>query len=342
MKTRHLNRVFDIILVMLLALVCSNCKHSKHPSSLLKKKQKPKIGLVLGGGGAKAAAEIGVLKKLRSMGVMIDCVAGSSMGAVIGSLYAAGYTPEEIENILLREKWMKLFDFTKVLSNKDFHPSGLIKRPVFQWKLDSLLTLKKARLFDRLKIPFRCTATIVSSDSLGFYEFKDGVVASGVTASISHPIWLRPWFHEKMPLFDGGMIDNLPVQLAKNMNADIIIAVDVQDENSMFNTPFSLCDKLEFLSNTSRLGFKAVIQNTPYVNSLNNWLEVRPDIKNREKVIEEAKKLDSDIIYIHINMDYDIFDYNKCGEIIDLGYNAAEAQMSEIKKKTVDFENKKR
>ncbi len=208
-----------------------------------------KIGLVLGGGGARGAAHIGVLKVLEEQGIAVDYIAGTSMGAIVGALYASGYRPDEIESILANIDWQQsLRDSSPrpqrgVQNNLDsaLIPASVevgigrdgIKTP--QGLLQGqhvLLLLKKFLLasgdladFDDLPIPFRAIASdIANGDQV---VLGNGDLATAVRASMSLPGVFQPVRIDGRLLVDGGIVDNVPIQVVRDMGATRVIAVDV-------------------------------------------------------------------------------------------------------------------
>lgn len=190
---------------------------------------KPKVALVLGGGGAKGAATIGALKIIEKSGLKVDYVVGTSIGAVIGGLYAAGYSPKEIEKQFLNNEWMRLLADKPTQKDKSRNIIGITKGDVVQQKLDDLLGKKKCRTFKSTRIPFRCVTTdvirikevILSNDSL----------AKAIRASITIPGVYRPVEIGGLQLIDGGLMNNLPVDVARRMGASIVIAIDLEQDN---------------------------------------------------------------------------------------------------------------
>ncbi|MBO4659519.1 MAG: patatin-like phospholipase family protein [Prevotella sp.] len=348
MKIFSFSQIQIILLTLLFALSLTACRNNNNTvsqpiSEKAPGKTRPKIGLVLGGGGAKGSAEIGVLKKLEKMGIQVDYIAGSSMGAVIGSLYAAGIPAESIEQFMLKKKWMKLFDKNKINITKgiitgeeqDHSNIGLVVRPYLQRELDRVLSDKKCHLFENLKIPFRCTATIVEeSGKFKAYTCEEGVVATGVVASMSHPCFIFPWKHENMNLYDGGILNNLPVNLVKDMGADIIIAVDIENSKKIRTDEFAY-----FLQNSDYAFLYTEIKgkikkHIKYSEPIINWLEHRPDIEIRENFIKEAENNDS-FIYIHIDLDDKSvadFTIGNINDMIKRGEKAAEEHRAELER----------
>lgn len=178
---------------------------------------KPKIGLALGSGGARGFAHLGVLKVLYNAGIRVDMIAGSSMGALIGSFYASGLSIDEMYKIAFAFKRKYFLDFT--IPKMGFIAGKRVK------ELIHLFT--KGKNIEELDIPLAIVAT-------DLYEgkkviFKKGLVADAVRASIAIPgIFVPEKINGKL-LVDGGVIDRVPVSVVKDMGADIVIAVDVSN-----------------------------------------------------------------------------------------------------------------
>ncbi len=178
---------------------------------------KPKIGLALGSGGARGFAHLGVLKVLYNAGIRVDMIAGSSMGALIGSFYASGLSIDEMYKIAFAFKRKYFLDFT--IPKMGFIAGKRVK------ELIHLFT--KGKNIEELDIPLAIVAT-------DLYEgkkviFKKGLVSDAVRASIAIPgIFVPEKINGKL-LVDGGVIDRVPVSVVKDMGADIVIAVDVSN-----------------------------------------------------------------------------------------------------------------
>jgi NTE family protein len=210
---------------------------------------RPRIGLVLSGGGARGAAHIGVLKVLEEMRVPIDAIAGTSMGAVVGGLYASGLTAREIEAVMTSLNWQDAFSDTPPRSELNFRrkqedqnflvqfplgirggrillPKGLIQGQ----KLNQMLrrmTLPAAQIedFDSLPTPFRAVATnLVTGEGVIMGE---GDLPTAMRASLSAPGVFAPVERDGQLLVDGGIAENLPIDVARTMNVDVLIVVDV-------------------------------------------------------------------------------------------------------------------
>jgi NTE family protein len=211
--------------------------------------RRPRIGLVLSGGGARGIAHVGVLKVLEDMHVPVDAIAGTSMGAVVGGLYASGLSAREIEKIMTSLNWQDAFrdrppreDLT--LRRKQEDQSFLVKFPlgvrggrivlpkglIEGQSLNELLrrlTLPVVRItsFDDLPTPFRAVATDLESGEPVVLDSGD--LTSAMRASMSAPGIFAPVEREGRILVDGGIADNVPVDIARRMGVDIVIVVDV-------------------------------------------------------------------------------------------------------------------
>lgn len=250
-----------IILLIVYFSLFLNLSMAQKPDSTYK----PKIGLALSGGGAKGLAHIGVLKVLEEVGITPDYIAGTSMGAVVGSLYALGYSADEISEINRTIDWEFLLSDRIPLNEVVFEekheykrfitgipirnykfrlPSGVIEGQQLEKYFGGLTwPLHKLESFDSLSIPFRCMAVdLISGQSI---EFNSGNLAESVRASMSIPSIFTPESIDTMLLVDGGLIRNLPVQEVKKMGADIVIAVYVGFEEKVTKEDlFSMSDVL--------------------------------------------------------------------------------------------------
>jgi len=188
---------------------------NRSKKAIRKNCRRPKIGLALGGGGARGLTHIGVLKTLEKNNIKPDFIAGTSMGAVIGAAYAAGHSPESIEQIAKTTDWREIVNFT-------VPKSGLIQSFKIEEKLKDL-TLNKT--FEQLKIPFRAVAVNISKREK--VVFHKGDLARAIRASIAIPGVFTPVQIGHNLYVDGGLVDPTPYDVVKDMGADIIIAVDL-------------------------------------------------------------------------------------------------------------------
>ncbi|WP_081810578.1 patatin-like phospholipase family protein [Flavobacterium daejeonense] len=214
------------------------------------KKDRPKIGLVLSGGGAKGFAHIGVLKVIEEAGVKIDYIGGTSMGAVVGGLYAAGYNAAQLDSIF------KETDFDELLSDyiprqtKNFYekrndevyslvlpfnkykigiPDALSKG-LYNFNLLSRITrnVRHVRDFNKLPIPFLCIGSDIETGEQ--VVLNKGNLAQAMIASSAFPSLFSPVEYQDRFLVDGGVVNNYPVDEVRKLGADIIIGVDVQND----------------------------------------------------------------------------------------------------------------
>ncbi|UTV28101.1 patatin-like phospholipase family protein [Photobacterium atrarenae] len=235
-----------ISLVILLPLIAISCAFSAAAD------ERPKVGVVLGGGGAKGAAHIGVLKALEEMHIPVDYIVGTSMGAYVGGLYATGMSAEEIEALMTSVDWASGYedrvkrserrvrekqqeDRFQVNSEIGFEfwklkvPRGFVQGQRMGEILRSTSgNLPMMRCFDDLAIPYRAVATDI--ERLEPVVLKEGDLAEAMQASMSVPGLLPPLELDGRLLVDGGITNNLPISVVQEMGADIIIAVDISNE----------------------------------------------------------------------------------------------------------------
>lgn len=213
------------------------------------KKDKPKIGVVLSGGGAKGLAHIGVLKVLEEAGVEISYIGGTSMGAIIGGLYAAGYSAKELDSIFNSlDPDAMLRDFTPRGSKNFFEKRNdelyalslpfknfkigfptAFSKGLYNYTTVNRLTdhVRYVRDFDKLPIPFVCIATDIETGQE--VVLRKGILPDAILASGAFPSLYSPVEIDGKLLIDGGVTNNYPIEEVRAMGADIIIGVDVQD-----------------------------------------------------------------------------------------------------------------
>ena len=211
--------------------------------------ERPKIGLVLSGGGAKGAAHIGVLKVLEEKNIPIDYITGTSIGSYVGGMYALGYSAAEIEAIMMNTNWDKGYSDTiprEALSFRDKEtrdkynipinigysdekvkmPAGLLRgQSMSQLLRSSTNLIQQLGHFDELSIPFRAVATNLATGEP--VVLSSGSIVAAMQASASVPGALQPAVIDGLLLVDGGIANNMPIDVVKEMGADIVIAVDI-------------------------------------------------------------------------------------------------------------------
>lgn len=280
-----------------------------------------KVGLVLSGGGAKGLAHIGVLKAMEEAGVRVDYIAGTSMGAVIGGLYAAGYTPQQLDALVQN------VDFDKVLQDgvprkaKTFYEKEDAERyaltlPFDKFKLDFPKSLSKGQHiynllsrtldhvqdindFEQLPIPFLCIATDVEKGSQ--IVLDKGYLPEAISASSALPSIYSPVVLNDNILIDGGVVNNYPVSELKAKGMDIIIGVDVQDS----------------------LRTRDQLKSAP---------DILLQINNYRTIQAMKSKKDSTDIYLRPDIsEYSLVSFNDVTEIIAAGYEAASSKFDALK-----------
>lgn len=281
-----------------------------------------KVGLVLSGGGAKGLAHIGALKVIEESGVRIDYIGGTSMGAIIGALYASGYSAKQLDSIFRQTDFSTLIQDDIPRSSKTFYekqeaekyalvlpfnnfkvgfPSGLSKGQNV-YNLLSKLTSHVSTIsdFSELPIPFFCVATNVESGQEVILDrgyLPRAVIASGALPSLFSPVVI-----DNTVLIDGGVVNNYPVNEVRAKGMDIIIGVDVQDSLKSRNNLES--------------AFDVLVQ-------INNYRTINA-------MIEKRKKTD---IYIHPNInDFSVVSFDEGKDIVDSGATAAELYREELEK----------
>lgn len=252
--------VLTVSLALLLGAAVP-CNAAESPTS------RPRIGLVLAGGGAKGGAHVGVLKVLEEQRIPIDCIAGTSMGALIGGGYASGMPASELERFLLGVDWKKVVgsqgrrqlepieqkragatysnDFEFGLTGNGLKtPSGLIDTS----NVEDLLRIyvANARLetdFDRLPIPYRAIATDMVSGNM--VVLNEGDLATAMRASMAIPGAFAPVLKEGMILSDGGLVRNIPIDVARELCGDVVIVVNLVEPEA---DPVKLYSATQLLS----------------------------------------------------------------------------------------------
>ena len=332
MTNRH--HILNILFLALLLFWVSS------PTIVARDTTRPKVGLVLGGGGAKGAAEVGVLKVLEELNVPIDYIAGTSIGAIVGGLYACGYSATELDSLFRGQEWLTLLgNRNKDLKNsifgeqdgtfyimgfpivstkgkdkkdamedtkKDEVGMGILSGRQVMHLLDSL-TKKYDGIesFDHLPIPFRCVAVDIKTQEEIIMDSCELELA--MRASMAIPGAFKPVRWKGHTLVDGGMMNNLPVDVVRQMGADVVIAVDLeQDEHE--ERDFSLKD-------------------TFGIGGILDWAVSRPDWKKNKENREDAN------VYINPELlDYDVTSFGKksIDVMIERGEKAARIKAKEI------------
>ena len=291
-------------------------------STFAQQQKKPKIGLVLSGGGAKGFAHIGVLKVLEEAGIKIDYIGGTSMGAVVGGLYASGYNAAQIDSIFQATDFTKLINDFIPRSSKNFYerrneelyaivlpfnkmkigiPEALSKG-MYNYNLLSRITRNVRHIndFNKLPIPFLCIGTNIENGKEVL--LNKGNLAQAMIASSAFPSLFSPVEIDGEILVDGGVVNNYPIEEVRKLGADIIIGVDVQHD---------LLDRTQLKDAT-----KILIQ----ITNLHSTERMKKNVSNTD-------------IYIRPDItQYSVISFDKGKEIITKGEEATFAVFEDLKK----------
>ena len=280
-----------------------------------------RVGLVLSGGAARGLAHIGVLKALEEQGVVIDAIAGTSMGAVVGGLYAAGYSIAELEQLATELDWQQALSdappredipFRRKQDDRDFlvkqklsfRDDGTLGLPLGVLQGQNLAVLLEklfARAgavddFDDLPIPFRAVAADISTGEA--VVFSHGHLALAVRASMSIPAVLTPVEVDGRLLVDGGISNNIPVDIARSMGVDRVIVVDI-------GSPLASTESLQTV-----------------FNILNQSVAL---LTRRNSEAQLATLQQQDILIQPELAGFGITDFARAQGMMDAGYRAADA-----------------
>lgn len=290
-------------------------------SQQYKNEKRPKVGLVLSGGGAKGFAHIGAIQLLQEVGIIPDYIAGTSMGSIVGALYAMGYSVEEMRNISDTTDWTIVLSNTVSLeevtvAEKPYYgtflteldvrksgvslPGGLIEGQNLLQTLSGLTyPVHGIHKFEDFPIPFTCVATdIVNGVPVALNE---GDITTAIRASMAIPTAFTPVEYDSLLLIDGGWTRNLPVQEAKDMGADIIISVDV-------GAPLKDKDELQsMISILDQTAWLLSVQDTKKQLDMSDYV-IRPQVGG-----------------------FSTFDFDKSDTIINMGYAEAAKQRAVFK-----------
>lgn len=316
-----------LVLLLLCAGLCSAAvSQAQSADDIPQPLGRPRIGLVLSGGGARGLAHIGVLKVLERENVPVDVIAGTSMGAIVGGLYASGMKADDIERELKRIDWVRLFatrvsrqQLTQRRKEEDFEiasaielgidEEGSFRAPqgaVSSRGLETLLRrftlpVRAVSRFDRLPIPFRAVATNMETGDA--VVLGEGDLAMALRSSMSVPGVFPPTEVDGHVLGDGGLVNNVPIDVARAMGADIVIAVSI-------GTPLAGRDTLG-----SALGLTAQMINILTEQNVKRSL---------------ATLLTHDVLIAPDLGTLTSGDFNRAGDFIRLGAEGADAQQRRL------------
>lgn len=290
---------------------------------------RPRVALVLGGGGAKGAAEVGVLKYIQESGLPIDMIVGTSIGSIVGALYSVGYTPAQMDTLFRSQSWHDLLtdrndkQSSHFLSRKNgiqylmgiplgrqdtlrYSRIGAMLGDSIVAFLDSLLAQPDSICFDSLPIPFRCVA--VDARTMTEVVPTSGNLPMALRASMAIPVAFKAVQRDSMVLVDGGVLNNLPVDVAKAMGADFVVAIDLTQNKHADWNPKKVPNGLK---------------NKPWIS----WLLRRPD---RTKYNANVKAAD---VYINPKLEgCSATSFNKVDYMILQGEKAGKDAMPKLKR----------
>lgn len=272
-KIDEINRVIEELKLQQMHLELMKEEIEKSNIDLSKKvnfnEQRPKIALVLSGGGAKGAAHIGVLRVLEKYQVPIDIIVGTSVGSIVGGMYSVGYSPDEIEKTVLNLKFNSLLTNSKDRNLKNIEEKIENDKYPFTMSIDKNLKLsfpmgilngeniylqlkdifnraENVKNFNELPIEYRAITTDLQTGKEVI--IADGDLAIATFKSMAIPSFLEPVKDEDKFYVDGGVVNNFPIDVALSLGADIIIAVDITAETSKINEKSNLITILDKLS----------------------------------------------------------------------------------------------
>ncbi|MDO8676586.1 MAG: patatin-like phospholipase family protein [Candidatus Azambacteria bacterium] len=259
-----------------------------------------KVGLALGGGGAKGFAHVGIIKALEAAGINIDYIAGTSMGALIGGYYAATKNIKALEELSLGIKKSDIFPISEIIHMRN---GVLFRGESIAKLLDHHLTGLK---IEDCKIPFTSIATDVKNgDEI---KLKSGNLVDAIRASIAIPMVFSPVEIDGRLLMDGGLSNPVPANIVREMGADVVIAVDVSSR--WITAPDEIINTRDIYS------------------LLRNTLSVI------EYQIAKGILKDADIVLRPPVLTYDWLAFDKSAEIIKTGQRELEINLKDIRKKT--------
>ncbi|MFR1676354.1 MAG: patatin-like phospholipase family protein [Fusobacterium sp.] len=318
-KIEEINKVIEELKLQQMHLELMKEEIEKSNIDLSKKvnfsEQRPKIALVLSGGGAKGAAHIGVLKVLEKYQVPIDIIVGTSVGSIVGGMYSVGYSPDEIEKTVLNLKFNSLLTNSKDRNLKNIEekiendkypftmsidknlklsfPMGILNGENIYLQLKDIFSrAENIKNFNELPIEYRAITTDLQTGKEVI--LSDGDLAIATFKSMAIPSFLEPIKDENKFYVDGGVVNNFPIDVAISLGADIIIAVDITAETSKINEKSNLVTILDKLATY-----------------------------NGNRKTETHKKL-ADLLIVPDVKDHDTIDFGNLNELVVAGEDAAE------------------
>ncbi len=311
-----MNKVLTLTLALLFTFTGVKAQNKKP-----EKPVRPKVGLVLSGGGAKGFAYIGLLRVLEEVNLHLDYIAGTSIGSIIGGLYAAGYSPDQMEKIIKSQNWDNLLnDFIdrKYLNFEDkiYGEKYIIDLPLQKKSLPLKASLHEGqqinlmlnkyfspyynvKSFDELPTPFLCIGTdLLTGEAV---ELNSGNLAMAVRSSMSIPGFFSPTYFQGKYLIDGGVINNFPVVNVKNKGVEYVIGGDVQQ--GLTKDP----------------------------NELNTIAKILDQVVSFSRVAANKEAYKNTDMLIKFNVKYGMMDFNEYDSIIAYGEKVARDHYGQLK-----------
>lgn len=306
-----------LVSAALIGALCLGALLQPPPGAAQSAGDRPRVALVLSGGGAKGAAHVGVLEVMERLRVPVDMVVGTSMGAIVGGMYAAGYSPAEMEQLLEETDWRSIFSdrpsppeqsFRQKQNQEEFGylevglgldgfdlPSGFITGQRLAFRLKSLLLhTNEITDFDELQLPFRAVAADLETGEP--VVLGEGSLVDAMRASMSVPGVFAPVEMDDRILVDGGVVKNFPVDVARELGADVVIAVLVSSPEPTDEGPG------EDIPSVLDVSFRVI------------------DLFTRENEEEQRELLTEDDVFVEVDTSpYTAASFTRSDEIIDLG-----------------------
>ncbi len=314
---KKLRKIIYLSLIVLLVLP----QYAAAQQTEKEQPQRPTVGLVLSGGGAKGFAYVGLLKAIQKAGLHIDYIGGTSIGSIIGGLYALGYSPDSIGQIIREQNWDHvLHDVVArkyiAFEEKGYAENSIATLPFNEHKIELKSSLYegqnidlllnryftvgyKTTDFSKLPTPFMCMATNILNGKA--VTLTSGYLPRAIRASMSIPIYFAPEHYQGKYLVDGGVIDNYPAKQMKDMGVGLIVGLDVQH------------------------GL------TKNINKLNTVPKVLQQITSYYRVAANKEGYKITNLYIPVDLKYEVMDFDKYDSIMAVGDRTAQKYYGKIK-----------
>lgn len=320
----------------------------------------PRIGLALGSGSARGLAHLGVIRALEEAGIKIDYIAGTSIGALVGAVYASG-SIDSLESTFQKFDWKKMVSFFDVV----FPKSGLIDGAKIS---DLVRTLVNTEAIESLLIPFCAVATDIQSGEE--VVISQGDLIEAVRASLAVPGIFTPVRSNGLLLVDGGLVNPVPVSVARAMGADIVIAVDLNHQivagknfkpltahtmppDSPDNHPTSRWTDV-VLHSLHELRKRLLTEDAPTAKQFHNWLSTEPLPNIFELLLASVNIMETSITESRLGIDqpdviirpplgeFRFLEFNRAKEIIAIGYESAKEKIPLLKDRSSTAKSSKK